>query len=222
MRITHRDVRLIRDMVLSHLLSRDQIIGLRYFNSVARANSRLRSLVALKLVDRLATPFFGQSLYIATRRSVEIVGDKISPLLGSRAGSPRFVQHALTVTDVRIALQVKTGGEWRFEQQLWRKCDRFEIRPDGLLNASHPTFIEVDMGHVSAAKFKAKLRAYHALTQSTLCNELYGFTSFRLLTLTTGQLRARHLRHLMESVGGFDFRVQTVAEIGVAMINPFS
>jgi len=209
-------------MALSQLLSRDQILGLHYFGSVTRANTRLRSLIELGLVDRLETPFFNQSLYVSTRRAMEVVGEKISPLIGARVGSPRFVQHALTVTNTRIALMTKSGGDWRFEQQLWRKFDRFETRPDGLLIASQPTFVEVDMGHVSPAKFKAKLRAYEALARSEACQDLYGFSSFRLLTVTTGSLRARHLRHLTQSGCGFESRVQTFAELGVTPINPFS
>jgi len=222
MRVTMRDIRLVRDMALSHLLSRDQIIGLNYFGSVTRANTRLRSLIEIDLVDRLETPFYGQSLYIATKRAANVLGDKVSASLEARVGSPRFVQHSLTVTNTRIALTAKSGGDWRFEQQLWRKFDRFEIRPDGLLLASQPTFIEVDMGHVAPSKFRAKLLSYEALAQSRSCQDLYDFPSFRLLTVTPGSNRARHLRHLCPSNPGFEYRVQTFAEIGVAPISPFS
>lgn len=220
--ITRRDVALIRDLTLSHILSRDQILDLGYFGSVTRANTRLRGLVALELVKRLSTPFFGQGLYIATKRSAELVGENISPLLKSRFDSPRFVQHALAVTNCRVALTGKSGGEWRFEQQLWRKLDRHEVRPDGLILASLPTFVEVDMGHVSAAKFKAKLAGYRAIADSATCQTLYGFPSFRLLTITSGPLRARHLRNLLSGDTGFDYRVQTFADLGVAPITAWS
>lgn len=220
--ITRRDVSLLRDLALSHVLSRDQVLALGYFGSVTRANTRLRGLIELGFVRRLSTPFFGQGLYSATKRATDLVGENIAPLLASRLGSPRFLQHALAVTNSRIALVAKSGGEWRFEQQLWRKANRHEIRPDGLILASFPTFVEIDMGHVAPAKFKAKLAGYQALAETGICQSLYGFESFRLLTITSGSLRAHHLRRLLPPNAGFDFRVQTFEDIGVARTSSWS
>jgi len=220
-KLTRRDVAVIRDLALSHVLSRDQLIGLGYFGSVTRANTRLRGLAAMNLAKRLSTPFFGQSLYVATKNAADIVGANVSTLLSARSGSPRFIQHALATTDARMALVKKAGYEWRFEQQLWRKVGRHEVRPDGLLLASIPTFIEIDLGHTAKEKFKTKLCGYQALADGNACQTLYGFPTFRLLTLTTGNLRARHLSNLL--VGpAFEYRVQTFADLGVAPTLPWS
>jgi hypothetical protein len=216
---------LLRELALSHVLCRDHFLELGYFNSITRANTRLRELKRLELLRRLETPFFGQSLYMATKRAAEVVDARISSLIAGRTSSPRFVQHALSVTNVRIALQRKSSAAWRFEQQLWRKIQGskgLELRPDGLLMASLPIFVEVDMGRASAPRFKEKLTGYQALARSGQCQSLYGFSQFRVLVVTTGPLRSRHLRRLQPSDAGFELLVQTFDEVGATPITPWS
>ncbi len=224
--LTSRDISLVRDIGLSHLLSRDQIIRLGYFTSVTRANTRLRELAALDFVKRLDTPFLGQSLYMAGATAHELVGENIARLLENRTGSPRFVRHALSVASVRIALLSQGAKEWRFEQQLWRTISGStptEVRPDGLVYTSKlPMFLEVDLGHVSPAKFTEKLKSYDLLISSGICPKLYGFDSFRLLTITTGPLRARHLRRLQSHSSRFEHLVQTFEELGIPKIGCWS
>lgn len=225
MRLTRRDHSLIRDLALSHVLTRDQILGLGYFSSITRVNTRMRSLVSLGLVKGLRTPFHQQRLYVAGNKASEVVESRIERLLSSRAESPRFLQHALAVTNVRVALLKRGEGEWRFEQQLWRKTvspRSFEVRPDGLFLGKSPIFIEVDMGHVAPAKFKEKLLGYRELALSGSCESLYGFSTFRLLTVTSGSRRARHLRRLLPQNAGFEFMTQTFEEVGAAPIAPWS
>lgn len=224
MRITQRDVIVLKDLSLSHALTRDQLIKLGHFGSVTRANTRLRELISTKLVQRLQTPFYGQSIYAPTRNASEFVGPRIAALMRNRSASPRFLQHALAVTDARIALCERLGGTWRFEPQLWRQLDGLnrEIRPDGLLLASTAVFVEVDLGHVSPKKFQEKLFGYQALARSGECRTLYGFEDFRVLTLTSGSLRARHLSRLTPTEASFEHRVQTLASIGVALTNSWS
>lgn len=222
MRLTSRDVSLIRDLGLSHVVSRDQLLALGYFGSVTRANTRLRGLVQERFVTRLTTVFYGQSLYSAGPLAEEVVGERIGPLLASRSGSPRFIQHALTTNNVRIKLIEKGAKAWRFEQQVHREVGGHTLKPDGLaLTTSTPLFVEVDLGHVAPQKFKEKLTTYQALSRGDLCKSLYGFEGFRLLTATTGPRRARHLRSLLPSPG-FDYLVQTFDELGVPSVGGWS
>ncbi len=225
-KLTRRDISVIRDIALSHVVSRDQLMRLGYFGSITRVNTRLRDLICLGLITRLDTPFYTQSLYMATKRAAEIVGEKVSPLILGRGSSPRFIQHALSVTNVRLALSCRTNGQWRFEQQLWRKVTvakgALEVRPDGLFVTKTPIFVEVDMGHVAPNRFNEKLTSYVALAESGRCSELYGFDSFRLLVITTGPLRAHHLRRLQPSHSGFELLVQTFDEVGAALIPAWS
>lgn len=225
MRLTRRDVALVRDVSLSHLLARDQIIALGYFNSISRANGRLLLLIRHGFIRRLDTPFFAQSLYASASLAREVVGERISPLLASRASSPRFVAHALSCTNVRIALQRAGTGEWRFEQQLWRTLSNHEshqLKPDGLFLAKVPVFVEVDMGHVAPSKFRSKLLGYRALALSSQCQALYGFPGFRLLIVTSGSLRARHLRRLVPPDPGFECLIQTFEEVGAKHVTAWS
>jgi hypothetical protein len=224
-RFTARDSSLLRDLALSHVLSRDQILRLGYFASVTRVNTRLRELASLSLVRRLETPFFGQGLYVAGKGAGEVVGARIARLLEGRGSSPRLLQHALAVTEVRLALSERGPGHWRFEQQLWRVLDGpepHEIRPDGLFTASTPIFVEVDLGHVALPKFREKLTGYRALARSGQSPALYQFGDFRVLTVTTGGLRARHLRHQLPPEPGFELLVQTFADLGVAPLECWS
>jgi len=218
--LTERDIHIIRDIGLSHVMSRDQIMEL-YFGSVTRTNTRLRELSAIGMVRKLETPFFLQSLYMAGRTASEVVGEKIGPLLERRTSSPRFIQHALSVTNVRLALLKRGAVGWRFEQQLWSTLSSgHEVRPDGLVSLKGvPTFIEVDLGHVTPSKFAAKLRAYELLMSGEVAR-LYGFETFRLLTVTTGPKRAATLSRLRSS--SVEHAVETFEILGIARVGAWS
>lgn len=202
MRLTPRDVRLLKDAALSHVLSRDQIIALRYFGSVTRANTRLRSLVSLRLLRRLDTAFFGQGLYSVGPETAELLGPSIYPLVRGRSESPRFTQHALAVTNARIELLRRGASAWRFEQQLWGTVavggKRLEVRPDGLalFADGRALALEIDLGHVNPSRFQTKLTALDHFVSSGEASARWGVTGLRLLTLTSGKLRARHLQEL--------------------------
>jgi len=222
MRLTDRDIRLIRDLALSHVMSRDQIIRL-YFGSVTRCNFRMRELVAAKFVTALRTPFHTQMLYASGPLAVEIVGENIAPLLVNRAESPRFVRHALTLGELRLYLLAKGAKAWRFEQQLWRQVDGHTLKPDGLaITSTLPAFIECDLGHVAPSKFKEKLNIYRALAHGGRCAACYGFDHFRLIIATTGPRRAARLRSLIPADAGYECMVQCFSELGIAVVGGWS
>ncbi|MEI7576411.1 MAG: replication-relaxation family protein [Armatimonadota bacterium] len=217
-----RDISLVKDVSLSHVLSRNQVINLGYFSTVTRANTRLRELVKLGYLAKLATPFMTQHLYVPGKKAPEIVDYRIANLIRNRGESPRFIQHALNTTNVRISLIAKGATDWRFEQQLWRKLEGLEVRPDGLaITTKLPMFIEIDLGHVSPQKFKSKLLSYEALAVSGQCQSLYGFDKFRLLTITTGSKRAKSLSRLLPNPS-YDHLVQTFADLGVVPVGAWS
>ncbi len=201
MKITERDLKVVRDIALSHALTRDQIIELGYFASVTRANTRLRGLVERGLVKRIDTAFYGQSIYAATRRAGPFVGTRISALIEKRVGSPRFLQHALAVTNVRIALAAKGGSSWRFEQQARATFELgarvLEVRPDGLAVKSDEVLaVEVDLGHVPSAKFKQKLTAYDHFMATGSQAHHWKTQRVAVLVVTTSLTRAANLRRL--------------------------
>ncbi|MBS1702608.1 MAG: replication-relaxation family protein [Armatimonadetes bacterium] len=217
---------LTRDIALSFVLSRGQIVSLGYFSSVSRANTRLKSLVDAGILARLATPYFGQGLYTAGSKAAEIVGERIAPLVLARRSSPRFVVHALTVTNIRLALLARSPGVWRFEQQVSHSFDydrRYEVRPDGaFLTETLPVFVEADLGHVAPSKFAEKLRSYDAFNRSGEILRLFGSPSFRLLTITTGSRRSRHLRSLLPPSASFEYLCLTHEELGIPHVGAWS
>lgn len=228
MRITSRDVRLIKDIALSHLLSRDQIIELGYFGSVTRANTRIRELTKLGMLGKLTTPFFSQTLYAARPKASEIVGVQIAQLINARKQPPRFVQHALSVTNARIYLLGHGASNWRFEQQLRASFDFagrvFEVRPDGMavFEGKGLLAVEVDLGHVSIDKFSQKLRAFESFVASGECKRNWGQDSFRLLTLTTGSLRASKLSRLSRPITQFEHVCQPLDHFGIKPVGSWS
>jgi hypothetical protein len=201
------------------------MISLGYFSSVTRLNTRLRGLVELGCVKRLETPFYAQSLYAVDKRAGHVVGEKIAPLLAHRADSPRFIGHALNVTNVRIHLAAKGATEWRFEQQLWRKLPGrkgAEVRPDGLVMlGAEPMFIEVDLGTSAASKVQAKLEGYNQLHEGEI-EPLYGFSSLKLLLVTTNATRAKNLRGLIPSGSNLRCLIQTFGELKIPLVQSWS
>jgi hypothetical protein len=209
-------------LALSHFLSRDQILALGYFNSVTRLNFRLRELREAGLIRVLKTPFFGQHLYAATEGARSLVGERIAGLLSGRMPSPRFVQHALAVTDTRIALVGQGCTNWRFEAQLRHSflwgARQHELRPDGMVRHGDVlTLLEVDMGHVDPAKFARKLLVYDAFQASGELSRAWREQELAVLTVTCGRLRCARLARLAPKRSATCFAFQTFDDLGVSL-----
>jgi len=227
MKLTHRDMRLIRDVALSHVLSRDQLLELGYFGSATRLNARLRELRKEGYVVVCATPFFGQHLYMAGRRAPKIVGERIASILSGRNPSPRFIQHALATTSTRIALVDAGCTEWRFETQLRHSFSyggRFlEIRPDGMVRRDgRLTVLEIDMGHVDPHKYGQKLKGYEAFAESGELKRVWGEDHLDVLTVSVGTLRRIRLTRRAPSNPLNCFSFLTFDDLGVKVAGGWS
>jgi len=218
-KVTDRDIRLVRDLALSQVLSRDQIIKLGYFASVSRCNRTMQRLRDAGLASVIVTPLANQRFYVAGSKAPAVVGERIAALLTGRNRTPRFIQHAVAVTDVRLALMDRGLADWRFEGQLWQSFSfgirTVEVRPDGLIHRNGlPVLIEVDLGHVSAPKYALKLDAYRRYVQGGTFQSSYHSETMRVLTVTTGSLRLKHLTALARNDPWFEFT--TFEKLGVA------
>lgn len=226
MRITERDVKLVRDVSLSYVVSRDQLIKLGYFGTVCRVNTRVRKLVEVGFLRRIETPFFAQSLYSAGANAREIVGERIAEVIARRSASPRFLQHALCVTNSRIALLGEGAKAWRFEPQVRQSIRRngktFDVRPDGLaLFPDRVVAVEADLGHVAPTKFKEKLLGYSALAESS--ERPWGFEAeLEIRVFTTGPLRAESLRKACPRNPPFSFVCRPFRDHGVPWVGSWS
>lgn len=219
MKLTERDVRLLKDLALSRVLSRDQLLKLGYFESVNRCNRTMARLAGAGYMLVLETPFQRQRLYSASREAAEIVGARTARYLTNRKLTPRFLVHALAVTEVRAALLRRGASSWRFEAQLRHSFTyhgkTLEVRPDGMsLSEGKPTLLEVDLGHCSSGKFRAKVAAYRAYALSGAFERAYSAPEIAVLTVTTGSLRKRRLEKLAEGDERFGFL--TFEELGAA------
>lgn len=225
MRLTERDLKVIKDIALSHTLSRDSLIRLGYFSSISRCNRRMADLCLAEFVAVHSTPFHGQHLYVAGRRASSVVGDRIAALLSGRQPTPRYLQHSMAVTETRLVLTAQLGGVWRFEQQVWDDVTwgglQHQVRPDGvLLKPESVTFVEVDLGHVSPARFGQKLGGYRAYLVSGRFSEVYGAPTFALCVVTTTARRVRALREV--SSASFATNVQTFESLGIRLVGGWS
>lgn len=227
MRLTTRDSTLLKDMALSHVLSRDQAIALGYYSSVTRLNTRFRDLIKAGFMKRLETPFFSQGLYAVTPKASAIVRPQIASLLANRAPTPRFLQHALTTTSVRIAMLGKGAAAWRFEQQLWTSFQwqgkSFEVRPDGLaVFPSRHVSLEVDMGNMSMSRLQSKFEAYRAFVASRSLDQKWGIPELRVLLVTTSAARAERISRMLQPISDLDFRCASLESLGVRQVGSWS
>jgi len=226
-RLTPRDERLIRDIALSHVLSRDQILALGYFGSVTRLNARLRELRERRYVSIFETPFFEQHLYVAGKTAPTVVGDRIAAMISGRSPTPRFVQHALAVTDTRIALVTAGCTDWRFEAQLRHSFlsggRTWEIRPDGMVRRDGcMTLLEIDMGHVDPGKFARKLKGFQTLFDSGEAHRAWNERELSILTITSGRLRKSRLSRLVPARSNVCFDFQTFGDLDIRVAGGWS
>lgn len=226
-RVTPRDGRLLIDLALSHILSRDQISELGYFGSTTRANTRLRFLASQKLVRAIETPFFRQNLYMAGARAKHNVPEHVAALLRGRAPSPRFLRHALCLTNVRIHLAGHGLVSWHFEQQVtttFEHCgQKRQVKPDGIGRMTDRLIlVEADLGHVSLGKLREKLLCLDYFVRSGMANRHWGDLPIEVLLVTTGPRRARSIRRCCPSAPSYDFRCHSHEELGVPWVGSWS
>ena len=218
MKLTDRDIRLLKDMALSHALTRDQLIRLGYFTSVSRCNRTLRRLLDGGLIRPVKTPFRFQGIYSVKAQASDFVGERIGQILSGRQPTPRFLQHALAITETRIALLTSGGTGWRFELQLRHEFSwagrKYEVRPDGMIFLDgNPVLLEIDLGNAPAKKIMEKLKAYGAYRESGLLKSTYGSDSVRVVVVTTGNVRRQRLATLDSKGSTIEFTTFSVLNV---------
>ena len=138
-----------------------------------------------------------------------------------RHKTPQFLEHTLAINETRLAFRdaLASCPTWKMERWIPEiQCHHpYDIRgvsgdwqrevfkPDGFLRLQERTtrrnssfFLEIDRGHTSSGKFADKLDAYARYLESGLFREVFGETSFRTLVITTGPLRLKNLRAIIE------------------------
>jgi hypothetical protein len=153
-----------------------------------------------------------------------------------RAATPHFLAHTLASVDFYVSLRSSTASrsdttlvnwlpeslcrhEYRYREvgdPRWRvavfKPDAyFRIRLSGGLTAD--CFVEIDLGHTSAANFRGKLAMYERYFVTGTFELTYGSREAILLVVTTGTDRVRHLAEVSRRVSMPKIRFTTFTAI---------
>lgn len=112
LRLTSRDIELFAEVYLSAVMSRDQILSLGFFQSIARCNRRCRLLAEGGLLTRYATPLSpvgGQTIYGLGKAAIPYVAAELNIDIAEvrrnckNHVAPLFLEHTLRCADVHCA-----------------------------------------------------------------------------------------------------------------------
>ncbi len=153
-----------------------------------------------------------------------------------RHKTPQFLEHTLAINETRLAFREALANSPTWQMERWIpeiQCrhdydirsasgdwQREVFKPDGFVRIqnretcqSADYFFEIDRGHTSSSKFADKLDSYTRYLESGLFSQMFGATTFRTLVITTGPLRLKNLRALVEGKGSHLFCFSTFEEL---------
>ena len=244
-----RDMELLCDLFRHNVMSRGQLQALHY-GSTPRCNFRLRQLFDAGFVSRHILPGLPcaqsvgvQVLYSIGKAALPVIAlhleleeDGIRRVY-RRTRTPMFVQHSLSVGELRIAFhraaimgkiqigrwlsedesrhafEVRApGGAWR--KELFKPDAFVRLQKETTVNdAERCYFLEADLGTTSQDKMLNKWRIHQLYLDSGLFRELYQSDTFRTLVVTTSVRRIENLLDLMEQQGSDLFWFTTFDEV---------
>lgn len=239
--LTDRDRTIIEWVYDNRFARRDQIERL-FFTTTSAANQRLAKLFHHGFLDRLYLPVAvgsAQAVYALDRKGAEAVaGSRQIPVVqvSWRRKHNRvelfFLEHTAVVTEVNTALVLAARKRGDVEVLLWRReaflpkdrvadPDDWEaklpVAPDaffalGTAEGRSFLFVEVDMGTENLERIRRKIVAYQEYWRSGDYGERYGVGHFRVLFVTTGQLRLEHLLMVASNAGAKNMFLFSLAE----------
>jgi hypothetical protein len=234
MRLTARDLQILQAVYEYGVLSTQQF-KILFFPSLHQAYARLAQLYHHGYLDRrflgvyvhmMNTPI----LYVLDKRGGEVLrrelGMEVEGGKGFKQVTPTFLEHAMEINDVRVAVAKACGitsgyrlVRWDGENELKKGYDRVTIRneqgrsvhisliPDSYFVLETPRgiahfFLELDRGTMTTKRFKSKVQAYQGYYASGAYQQRYETKSLRILTVTTSQARLESLKRVTEEAGG--------------------
>ncbi len=237
-----RDSRLLRDIFLHRVATRDQLIALGHFASIPRCNYRLEQLVRSRLLRRVRSVngiSIHQGLYAPGPaaipflvRSSDAPYDEIVRRCSGRE-TPQLIEHSLGTLNFRVELIESPGlrlREWMCESECLHhfrhrtsdgQWSSVVVKPDAycrlsLAGATFDCFVEIDLGHVSLPRFQAKLDRYELYSASGAFSDVYRSKDFQVLTVTTGERRLVHLAKLQTRISHLVTTFDRVSCPGIA------
>lgn len=223
--LTERDRGILRTVAEYGVLATDHLHAM-CFPSASRARKRLRRLWQHKFLNRhVRRVRMGDGsaalLYTLDRASRAHLGG--NGHAGAQPSAKRRVSlsdHALSVTDFRVALALalrrrdglrlmawRPGSAFRFQPsvQVRERNTIVPIIPDAFftLTADGRDFnycLEIDRGTTDLGRIRTKFLAYLNLWQSRAASAKLGILSFRILYVTTTEKRLAHMVDVVRSL----------------------
>lgn len=232
--LNDRDKAIIWTVYQCRVLRQDQLQAL-FFSSRAAAQRRLALLYHHGFLERqflLVRPGIMNSptLYLLDRRGEELLRaeygmEEVSWNTSHNHVSSDFLDHALAINDVRIAITLacqESGYElldWHSESQIKQDYDRVQVKsaqgrsrsvavvPDSYFAlatrfGNTHFFLELDRGTMTTRRFRDKVEAFLAYYRGGGYEKRYGARSLRVLTVTLSQRRLENLKAVTEEAGG--------------------
>lgn len=191
--VTERDRAIVREIGRFGVMSREQLMRLRFFASKTRANERLK-----RLVDAGYLAARRQPLPVGGPRCVYLPGVQSEDRREARKrfaeGSGLFLAHQLGLVDIRLAFeQHATLSRWLSEKDLAGLS--LGLVPDAYIEyavqaLTFCAFVEYDRGTETLGRIERKVRAYLTLAHSGQFERTFTRKFFRVLMVadTAGRL----------------------------------
>jgi hypothetical protein len=212
---TERDQAVVREVTRFGVMSRDQLMRLKFFSSKTRANDRLKRLV--------------DEGYLASRRQpIPVGGPRCVYLPGrlladgrdrKRLGdvSDLFLTHQLGLVDIRLAFeQYSHLQRWVPERDLTGLS--LGLVPDAYLEyevggLTYCAFVEYDRGTESLGRIERKVRAYLDLAQSGRFGRTFKRRFFRVFVVTDSAGRLATISEATARITDRMMRLTTLPEL---------
>ncbi len=224
--IQSRDEEIVRVVYDYRFLSSWQIKNLSGFNSLKRANDRLRKLFDNGFLSRRI--FINRSgkqlLYFLGPKAIEIISSKtqIDPSeirrkrMKALKARDSFLSHFLFVNNFRYSLKmaVKKDSQaeieaWRYKQVLFL-AEEQKIFPDAYFRfrysgETHNCFLEIDHSIESRERIRKKVEFYLDFGLFGDCERQLGFKYFRVLFVCKTLSRLKTILRIAERVSDKSF-----------------
>lgn len=213
---TERDRAVVREVTRFGVMSRDQLMRLKFFSSKTRANDRLK-----RLVDDGYLAARRQPLPVGGPRCVYLPGRLLADGRDIRRRfadvSDLFITHQLGLVDIRLAFERhSTLVRWLPEKDLAGLS--LGLVPDSYLEYEvggliYCAFVEYDRGTETLGRIERKVRAYLDLGRSGRFERTFKRRFFRLCLVTDSAGRLATVSKATARITDRMMRLTTLPEL---------
>ena len=213
---TERDRAVVREVARFGVMSRNQLMRLKFFSSKTRANDRLK-----RLVDEGYLAARRQPIPVGGPRFVYLPGRLLADGREARKRfadvSDLFLTHQLGLVDIRLAFEQHSRlVRWLSEKDLAGLS--LGLVPDAYLEyevgtLTYCAFVEYDRGTETHGRIERKVRAYLDLAQSGRFERTFRRRFFRVFVVTDSDGRLTTLAQTTARITDRIMRLTTLQEL---------